>query len=82
LKLKVNARKLRQLARNDIEQAARDGTTGLRLYTIILGLRRMAKSDIQCLEGVNSMVKCIGNRAPNMSLALLASRIVSKKPLL
>ena len=57
LELEVNARKLRQLARDDPEQAARDGTTGLLLYIIILGLRRMAKSDIQCLEGVNSMVK-------------------------
>ena len=36
-------------------------------------------SDVQWMEGLNSLVKLIGNRAPNISLELLSSRISLKK---
>ena len=79
--LEINARKIRLLCDSDLRQAAAHGTTGIFLFTLVKCISISIKADVQEIEGINSMIKRIGERAPNMSLELLWARIAIKKRL-
>ena len=54
-------------------------TSGSFLYGLLKGLARMMPADTQAVEGINSVVKLVGRRCPNISLELLASRLIIKR---
>ena len=51
------------------------------MFTLVKCISISIKADVQEIEGINSMIKRIGERAPNMSLGLLWARIAIKKRL-
>ena len=77
--LEVTARKVKRLFRVGVEQAARDGTCSESLWVFLRTFGLVFKADVQALEGVNSMIKSINGRCPNLSLALLDARLRSRK---
>ena len=67
--------KVKRLFSEDLSMAVSDGTLGLKLYTILRGARRVFKQDVQENEHVNSIIKILCKRSPNLTLALLSARI-------
>ena len=51
------------------------GKLGKQLYTLLKAVRRIFKQDVQENEHINSIIKILCKRSPNMTLALLSSRI-------
>ena len=55
--------------------------SGSFLYAFLKGLARMLPADTQAIEGINSLIKLMGRRAPNMSLELMSSRLAIRRAL-
>lgn len=77
--LDVNTRKIRQMCYPDVVIAATQGTNSLMLDTILRTIGQRLQPDVQDVEGINSLLKMMGKRSPNMSAALLSSRVAIKK---
>ena len=74
----INTKKLRRACLPDFKLAARTGRLGPMLFSILSALATQLNGDIQNLEGVNSIIKTIGNRCTHISLALMSSRVQLK----
>ena len=55
--------------------------SGSLLWSIVSLMQRFLYAETQAIEGLNSLVKLIGKRCPNISLELLSSRLSLKKQL-
>ena len=55
--------------------------SGSFLYAFLKGLAKMLPADTQAIEGINSVIKLVGKRCPNISLELLSSRLVIRRSL-
>lgn len=73
--LEITARKLKVLFRDEVQQAADDGTTGPNMFAVAECLRRFLLGHVQRNEGVNSAIKRWVEKCPNISLPLLSGRI-------
>ena len=70
--LEITARKLKVLFRDEIQQAADDGTTGPNMYAVAECLCQFLLGHVQRNEGVNSAIKRWVEKCPNISLPLLS----------
>ena len=48
-------------------------------YTLIKAVSRLCFAETQAIEGLNSQIKLVSKRCPNISLELLASRLLVKR---
>ena len=55
--------------------------SGSLLWAIVEGMSQLCRADTQSVEGINSMVRVMSKRSPNISLELLASRLTIKRSL-
>lgn len=67
--------------RADLQEAADKGTTGMRLYTLVNGIRCFLHGQTQDVEGVNSVIRLLCDRCRNIGLQLLDARTRIKKAL-
>ena len=86
--LECNARKLKEICPDELGQIARDGrvplhatSCGSRVWAIVNAMSTLLKGDSQLVEGINSLVRLIGQRCPSIDLQTMSSRIVTKKTL-
>lgn len=75
----LQTRKIRTILKDELNVAKTSGKCPQKLYAVVFAIGQKMFSDVQEMEGLNSLVKLIGNRAPNISLELLSSRISLKK---
>lgn len=73
--MEANTRKLKILFVNEFNQAAATGTTGPSLYAVAKALCRFMSGHVQTNEGLNSSIKRLACRCPNIGLPLLSARI-------
>ena len=78
--LEPSTRKLRMLCDKELRHMAEQGTfsdvtseSGSFLYAFLKSLARMQPVDTQAIEGINSVIKLVGRRCPNISLELLSA---------
>ena len=76
--LDVNTLKIFRAFKSDIELASKTGRTGFGFFVFVKALRRLWKGDVRENERLNKQLKLYGDRAPNSSLDLIASRICLK----
>ncbi len=62
-----------------IKEAAELGTASKLIYIIAASIRGLTEGDVQSNEGTNSLITCLANRAPRISLTLLDARCRIKK---
>ncbi|CAE7193638.1 unnamed protein product [Symbiodinium natans] len=79
---KLCARELQHMAQTGMFM--RSGTSdaskhGSILWTIVQMMARLYYAETQSIEGLNSIVKLLGRRCPNISLELLSSRLTIKR---
>ena len=55
--------------------------SGSLLWALVEGMAQLCRADTQSVEGINSMVRVMSKRSPNISLELLASRLTIKRAL-
>ena len=55
--------------------------SGSLLWALLEGMSRLLRAETQAVEGINSMIRIMDKRSPNISLELLSSRLVIKKAL-
>lgn len=79
--LEVNARKVKRMFFADLQHAQETGKVSVRLFSLVRTIGTMTYVDVQGNEGVNALLKSIKDKAPNISLPLLSSRVVLKKEL-
>ncbi|CAE7248261.1 unnamed protein product [Symbiodinium sp. CCMP2456] len=86
--LDPSTRKLRILCDRELRHMAENGTfsdvtseSGSFLYAFLKSLARMQPVDTQAIEGINSVIKLVGRRCPNISLELLSARLAIKRAL-
>ncbi len=79
--LEATARKVKRLFLIGVERAAGDGTCTDDLWLLFKSMGLLLKADVQELEGVNSMIKSICQRCPNLTLPVLDARLRLKKAL-
>eukprot|EP00973_Karenia_brevis_P068697 9551862-Karenia_brevis.AAC.1 len=77
----ITTRKIFILCYRDVQRAATTGTTGTRLYLLLLALRSFSHTDQQDIEGVNKVIKLLYDRAPTITLGLIDARVRLKKQL-
>jgi hypothetical protein len=75
------ARKVKRLFLDDVTVVRDTGTCPDDLWLLFRTVGLIFKADVQELEGVNSMIKGINSRCPNLTLPLLDARIKIKKAL-
>ena len=71
--------KVRDLFLAEWQHVASDGTVPLKLYIFILLLRSEAPTDMQEVEGMNSVLQLMSKRAPTLQVALASARMQLKK---
>ncbi|CAE7519101.1 unnamed protein product, partial [Symbiodinium microadriaticum] len=69
---------LRYLANNGTFPKPRDSSGSL-LWAVASSMSQFFYGETQSIEGLNSIVKLLGRRAPNISLELLSSRLTIKR---
>ncbi|CAE7270658.1 unnamed protein product [Symbiodinium sp. CCMP2592] len=81
-------RKIRELCCRELQHLRITGVfpdvsspSGSFLYAFLKGLARMLPADTQAIEGINSLIKLMGRRAPNISLELMSSRLAIRRAL-
>ena len=86
--LDPSTRKIRILCDRELRHMAKHGTfsdvtseSGSFLYAFLKSLARMQPVDTQAIEGINSVIKLVGRRCPNISLELLSARLAIKRAL-
>ena len=86
--LDAATRKIRELCCRELQHLRITGVfpdvsspSGSFLYAFLKGLARMLPADTQAIEGINSLIKLMGRRAPNMSLELMSSRLAIRRAL-
>jgi hypothetical protein len=79
----LSSLKLLALFRTEFEHAAATSCLppASKVFCIASALRTQLFGDVELLEGVNSLIRINNNRAPNIGLPLLNSRIQLKKAL-
>ena len=73
--LDPTTRQVKSICKEDMRQAKADGTTGYRLYTISTDMRRRAMCTVRLNETINSQLKRMAEKSPNMSLGLCNARL-------
>ena len=79
--LEITAKKVRVVFKEDLEQAAANGTTGPALYGAIMMLKTQLKADTRSNEQFNSLIRILNERARTIHLDLLDARCRIKKAL-
>lgn len=85
--LEPTTRKIRALCKHELQHCYDTGIfekeskspSGPLLFCLIKSLALLMPSDTQVIEGMNSIVKLIGRRCPNITLELLSARLVVKR---
>ena len=77
--LEANAARVKIQFRTDLEEAARTGRTGYKLYAFARVLAASMECSVQPNEGMNSLIKRLVERARNIGLPLLSSRACVKR---
>ncbi len=67
--------KIKRLFCEDLMLAVEFGKLGKQLYTLLKAVRRILKQYVQDNEHIDIIIKILCKRSPNMTLALLSSRI-------
>lgn len=70
---------LRELFKEDLEEAASCGLLSERLYHFLIGVFRHMNLSTQHMEGNNNIVKHLVRRAPHISWSLISSRYTAHK---
>ena len=86
-KLDVSTQKIKALCDKELRHMKEHGVfpevpcaSGSFLYAFLKGMARMP-ADTQAIEGINSVIKLVGRRCPNISLELLSSRLAVRRAL-
>ena len=74
-------RKITAFFNDDLSMAASNGTLTIRLYTFLLRAAWQFFQETTEIEGMNSILKIMVKKSPNISLPLLSSRLTVKKAL-
>ena len=69
---------LRYLSKHGTFPKSRDSSGSL-LWAVVSSMSQIFYGETQSIEGLNSIVKLLGRRAPNISLELLSSRLTIKR---
>ena len=69
---------LRYLSKHGTFPKSRDSSGSL-LWAVVSSMSQFFYGETQSIEGLNSIVKLLGRRAPNISLELLSSRLTIKR---
>lgn len=85
--LEPTTRKIRDLCKDELRHCFESGIfekeskspSGPLLFCLIKSIALLMPSDTQVIEGMNSIVKLIGRRCPNITLELLSGRLVVKR---
>ena len=85
----TSTQKIRYLCEDELRYIARHGffnknlpnPSGSLLWSILTALKHFFHAETQCIEGINSIIRIAGKRSPNISLELLASRLIIKRSL-
>lgn len=85
--LDATSRKIRELCEDELKHCADTGKfqsrvasrSGSFLFALLHSLAELIPADTQVIESINSIVKLVGRRCPNISLELLSSRLVTKR---
>ena len=76
---------MRSLCKTELAFISNTGTfmkrqaSGSLLWSMLAIMARLLYAETQSIEGLNSVVKLLGRRAPNISLELLSSRLTIKR---
>ena len=80
--------KLRSMCDAELRYIAQHGVfqdvpcvSGSFLFAWLKGLSQMLPADTQAIESINSVIKLVGRRCPNISLELLSSRLTIRRSL-
>ncbi|CAE7386592.1 unnamed protein product [Symbiodinium natans] len=83
-----SSRKIRALCSRELQHMRDHGVfpdvpsvSGSFMYGFLKSLARMQPVDTQAIEGINSVIKLVGRRCPNISLELLSARLAIKRSL-
>ena len=86
--LDASTQKIRRLCERELHHLKDNGVfpdvasqSGSFLYALLKGLAKMVPADTQAIEGINSVIKLVGRRCPNISLELLSSRLTVRRSL-
>ena len=86
--LESNCRKLKTLFPKELEFISKEGRfdfeasqQGSRVFAVVSLLSELLKGDTQLVESINSIIRLIGNRSPNIDLETMSARITTKKAL-
>ena len=86
--LDTATRRIRHLCEKELIYISQHGkfgdvasTSGSLLWAIMVALKKFFHAETQAIEGLNSIIRIGGKRSPNISLELLASRLIIKRAL-
>ena len=71
--------KIRRAFRDEVDVCRRTGRCPLRLYSVLKVVRASLQGDTQDIEGDNSILQVMANRARRMRIALASSRMQLKR---
>ena len=79
--LECNARKLKHFAQEELKNIVASATLerAPRVQSVVGLIVQHFSGDTQQVEGINSIIRLVGNRCPRISLRQLSARIVLKK---
>ena len=72
---------LKHIADHQVFKQDLASPSGSLLWALVEGMAQLCRADTQSVEGINSMVRVMSKRSPNISLELLASRLTIKRAL-
>jgi hypothetical protein len=73
--------KVKAIFRADVWECSQTGKCPLPLWAYMVGVTKMAQSDVQVNESINSSIKKVNERSRNITLPLMAARIALRKDL-
>ena len=79
--LEINALNISILYNSDLERMKSEGTCGEEFWALIYMIAKKWRADTQEVEGLNSALKALIQKAPNVSLVLASARLLIRKML-
>ena len=79
--LEINTLKIRTIFQGELERARDTGKLDESLFQLLWWIARKWRADTQEVEGINSCLKMLIARAPNIQLALASARLAIRKAL-
>ncbi|CAE7487703.1 unnamed protein product [Symbiodinium natans] len=86
--LDPSTRKLRVICEREVQHMKEHGVfpnvpcaSGSFMFAFLKGLAKMQPVDTQAIEGINSVIKLVGRRCPNISLELMSARLAVRRSL-